>query len=90
MRVYVLEQLAHGGRTSPTEFDLHRFRRLGLLGLLELETHRSGAYEIEVVPLGADDVDERWIRLCTLLGGLIARGQGDCDATCRAVRQGID
>jgi hypothetical protein len=92
LRRYVLEDPARRPRTSPAQFDLHRFKRFGLLGLVDGIPRRSasGDFEIQLVPLGAEDAEQRLARLCALLGGLITGGQGDQDATHRTLRQGLD
>jgi hypothetical protein len=73
LRSYVLLDPARRPRVSPERFDLERFRRFGLLGLVDGQPARQidERFEVQVVPLGTDDAADRWARLCELLGGLM-------------------
>ncbi|MFQ5968682.1 MAG: hypothetical protein ACE5MI_13940 [Acidimicrobiia bacterium] len=92
LRTYVLDHADPHRRRSPAQFDLQRFKRFGLLGLVEGEPRRSplGDWEIQVVPLGANDAEDRLCRLYALLADLITQDPGDADATCRPLRPGLD
>ena len=94
MRAYALTDPSQRPRVSPAQFDLRRFQRFGLLGLVDGQPLRRGSvggdFEIHVIPLGAEDVRERLTRLCELLGGLLRNPQGGEDATGRTVREGLD
>jgi hypothetical protein len=77
---------------SPEQFDLRRFNRFGLLGLVEYVFRRGeiASFDIEVVPIGAEDAEDRLSRLFALLAGLLDRPEGGGDATGSAVRPGLD
>jgi hypothetical protein len=80
-------------RISPERFDLERFGRFGLLGLVdERPTRRADdRFEVQVIPLGTEDASDRWARLCELLAGLVTQPEGgEPDATSCPVRAGID
>jgi hypothetical protein len=94
VRAYALTDSVDRPRVSPAQFDLHRFQRLGLLGLLDrpvrhLRTAASD-FELQVIPLEADDAEDRMARLCELLGGLLTEPKGGEDATSGAVCPGLD
>jgi hypothetical protein len=88
----VLEGARAHPRVSPVEFDLRRFNRFGVLGLVDPTFTRVGAkgFEIEVVPIGADDAEDRWARLLGVLGELLRLSGGGGDATGGALRPGFD
>jgi len=94
VRAYALTAPAARPRVSPAQFDLHRFQRLGLLGLLDrpVQSRQTAAsdFELEVIPLEANDAEERMARLCELLGGLLTEPGGGKDATSGAVCAGLD
>jgi transposase len=83
LRRYVLEEPARRPRTSPAQFDLQRFKRFGLLGLVagHPRSSPSGDFEIQLVPLGAEDAEQRLDRLCGVLAGLVMTSEGGwrCD-----------
>ena len=92
LRSYVLLDPARRPRVSPERFDLQRFRRFGLLGLVDGQPTRQAddRFEVQIVPLGTDDAADRWARLCELLGRLVTMPQGGEDATGCTVRAGVD
>jgi hypothetical protein len=91
VRSYALTPVERRAGTSPARFDLRRFQRFGLLGLVDGKLHRrSDDFEIELVPVGAVDAKDRVARLCTLLAGLLKDRPGGDDASSRVVRQGLD
>ena len=87
VRVYALTPANERPRVSPAQFDLRRFQRLGLLGLVDRPPlrWRSGAddFEVHVIPIGAEDAVGRLARLDELLAGLVTTPQGGEDATVR-------
>jgi hypothetical protein len=89
----VLLDPARRPRISPERFDLERFRRFGLLGLVDQHPTRetTDAFEVQLMPLGTDDASDRWARLCELLAGLVTQPEGgEPDATSCPVRAGFD
>jgi hypothetical protein len=92
LRTYMLTEPAARPRVSPAQFDLRRFQRFGVLGLVEHDVLRpqGGHFVIELVALGTDDSEDRLTRLCALLGGWVTGAQGGEDATSGAVRSGVD
>jgi hypothetical protein len=92
LRTYMLTEPAARARVSPAQFDLRRFERFGVLGLVEHDVRHPqwGDVEIEIVALGTDDSEDRLMRLCALLGGWVTGAQGGEDATSGAVRSGVD
>jgi hypothetical protein len=93
VRAYALTPANDRPRVSPAQFDLRRLQRFGLLGLVDGIVWRPGHgdFEVQLVPLGADDAEERLARLCELLGTLLSvPGEGGGDATSSALRAGVD
>jgi hypothetical protein len=94
VRAYALTDPADRPRVSPAQFDLHRLQRLGLLGLLDRPVHhaRTAAtdFELQLIPLVADDFEDRVARLCELLGGMLAERRGGENATSGTVCPGLD
>ena len=90
VREYVLPPTECQPRTSPVRFDLERFQRYGLLGLVDGEPRRgrSDGFEVQLVPVGAADAEERRARLWAVLGGLLTETSGGEHASSRVVRTG--
>jgi hypothetical protein len=94
VRAYALTDAADRPRVSPAQFDLRRFQRLGLLGLLDRPLRRlrtaTTDFEVQLIPLEADDAEACMARLCELLGRLVTESGGGEDATSSALRPGLD
>ena len=70
-------------RTSSARFDLDRYQRCGVLGLLDRDPvgkgwfwSVSGALEVEVIAVGSGDGGERRVRLLGFLAQLLEPVQG--------------
>jgi len=75
-------------RISPALFDLDRYQRFGVLGLLDHDPVGDGwfwsvhgALQVEVIAVGSADSGERRGRLLALLAQLIDPAQGGEDAS---------
>lgn len=86
LREYMLRPLSQRPRSSPARFDLNRYERFGLLGLLERDpvgedwfSSDMGAFEVEVIPVATADGDERRTRLVAFLAQLITTPHGGED-----------
>jgi hypothetical protein len=94
VRAYALTPSHERPRVSPAQFDLRRFQRFGLLGLVDGQPLRrrweASDFEVHVIPVGAEDAAERRTRLCELLAGLVMAPQGGEHATDSTVRTGVD
>jgi hypothetical protein len=94
VRVYALTPPSERPRVSPAQFDLRRFQRFGLLGLVDSPPLRwrseAADFEVHVIPIGAEDAGDRLARLDELLAGLVTMPQGGEDATGCTVRTGLD
>ena len=92
LRAYVLMEPDQRPRVSPAQFDLRRLNRFGMAGLVDhaFPWDGSGAFEVEVIPMGAEDAEDRMARLCEFLARMVSAPKGGDDATCRPVRQGLD
>jgi hypothetical protein len=84
-------------RTSPAQFDLRRFQRYGLLGLVDGTPWRRGcgdgphaAFEVQLIAMEAEDAQERWARLFDLLARAVSGSRGGDDAADGTVCQGLD
>ena len=79
-------------RVSPAQFDLRRLNRFGVVGFVDhgFQWQSSGDFEVEIIPMGAEDAEDRMARLCEFLVGVMRDSQGGDDATCGAVREGLD
>lgn len=91
LRAYVLVPAAGRRRASPAQFDLHRFQRRGLLGLVDPAswsgTGSGGRFDVRVLAIETADARERWDRLCDLVVGLV---KGGGDATSGTVCASLD
>jgi len=77
-------------RVSPAQFDLRRFNRFGLLGLVDPESQPSqdcATFDVRLLAIGTEDARDRWTRLCELLMGLLKEVE---HAPSGPVRAGID
>jgi hypothetical protein len=94
VRAYALTDPASRPRISPAQFDLRRFQRLGLLGLLDQPVRHMRTptmdFEVQLVLLATDDADDRMARLCDLLGRLVTEPRGGEDATRRTLCPSLD
>ncbi len=94
VRAYALTPAHQRPRVSPARFDLRRFQRFGLLGLVDGQPLRQRweacDFEVHVIPVGAEDAAERRARLYELLTGLVGTPQGGEHATGSTVRTGVD
>jgi hypothetical protein len=97
LRDYMLMEPADRPRTSPAQFDLRRFHRYGLLGLVDGTPLRRGcgdgteaAFDVQIVVMEAEDGQDRWARLFDLLAGAVSGSRGGEDAAGGAVCQGLD
>jgi hypothetical protein len=94
VRAYALTPANGRPRVSPAQFDLRRFHRFGLLGLVDGQPLRrrweAADFEVHVIPIGTEDAAERQARLYELLAGLVTTPQGGEDATGCTVRTGLD
>ena len=95
LRDYMLAEPADRPRTSPAQFDLRRFQRYGLLGLVDATPLRRGggdgtAFDVQIIPVEAEDAQDRWARLFDLLAGAMSGLRGGDDAASGAVCQGVD
>ncbi len=80
-------------RTSPARFDLSRFERFGLLGLLERDpvgeawrSDRVGAFDVEVIPIGTTDAAGRRARFYQFLYQLVTAPEGGLHASRGSLR----
>lgn len=96
LREYMLRPAPQRPRASPARFDLDRYERFGLLGLLERDPVGGGwfssdtaAFDIEVITVGAADGDERRARLVAFLAQLITTPQGGEDDSGCPLRPGF-
>ena len=94
VRAYALIPTQDRPRVSPAQFDLRRFQRFGLLGLVDGQPLRrrweAADFEVHVIPVGAEDAAERRARLYELLAGLVTPRQEGENATGSTVRTGLD
>src|SRR5919109_2450199 len=94
LRSFMLLPNGQRPRSSSARFDLDRFARFGLLGLLECDpvghawwSRPSEGFQVGVTPVGTADAHERRARLCAFL---FALASGDRDEASRALRPGLD
>jgi hypothetical protein len=97
LRDHMLTEPADRPRTSPAQFDLRRFQRYGLLGLVDGAARRRGcgngpdaAFDVQLIALEAEDARDRWARLFDLLARAVSGSRGGDDATGGTVCQGLD
>lgn len=97
LRGYMLTEPADRPRTSPAQFDLQRFHRYGLLGLVAGTPLQRGCGEgaraifgVQLIPMEAEDAQDRWARLFDLLARAMSGSQGGDDAAGGTVCQGLD
>lgn len=97
MRDFSLQPKERRPRTSAARFDLSRFERFGLLGLLERDpvgaawrSDQVGSFHVEVIPVGTTDAVERRDRLCHFLHQLASGPEGNTDASRSALRARLD
>lgn len=74
LRAFMLVPRERRPRASAARFDLSRFERFGLLGLLERDpvgeawrAGRVGLFHVEMIPVGTADAADRRARLYSLL-----------------------
>ena len=70
LRAYMLVPRERRARASAARFELSRFERFGLLGLLERDpvgeawrADRVGTFHVEMIPVGTADTADRRTRL---------------------------
>jgi hypothetical protein len=97
LRDYMLTEPADRPRTSPALFDLRRFQRYGLLGLVDGTPLRRScgggtraAFDVQLIAMEAEDAQDRWARLFDLLARAVSGSRGGDDAAGGAVCQGLD
>jgi hypothetical protein len=97
LRDYMLTEPTDRPRTSPAQFDLRRFERYGLLGLVDGTPLRRGcrdgthaAFEVQIIAMEAEDAQDRWARLFDLLARAVGGSCGGDDAAGGTVCQGLD
>jgi hypothetical protein len=95
LRDDMLTEPAERPRTSPAQFDLRRFHRYGLLGLVDGTPLRRGcgdgtAFDVQLIAMETEDAQDRWARLFDLLAGAVSGSRGGDDAAGGTVCQGLD
>src|SRR5919109_2025138 len=94
LRGFMLLPRGQRPRSSSARFDLDRFARFGLVGLLECDpvghawwSRPSEGFQVVVTPVGTADAHDRRARLCAFL---FALASGDRDEASRPLRPGLD
>jgi hypothetical protein len=97
LRAYMLVPKQQRCRTSAARFDLSRFERFGLLGLLERDpigeawrSDRVGSFHVEVIAVGSADAAARRARLYQFLYQLASGPEGDTDDSRSCLRSRVD
>lgn len=97
LRAFMLVPRERRPRASAARFDLSRFERFGLLGLLERDpvgeawrAGRVGPFHVEMIPVGTADAADRRARLYQFLHQLATRPTGGEDASGSPVRPRLD
>ena len=97
LRAYMLVPRDRRRRASAARFELSRFERFGLLGLLQRDpvgeawrTDRVGTFHVEMIPVGTADAADRRTRLYQFLYQLATGPAGGDDATRCTVRPRLD
>jgi hypothetical protein len=97
LRDYMLTEPTDRPRTSPAQFDLQRFHRYGLLGLVDGTPLRRGCgdatratFDVQLIAMEAEDAPDRWARLFVLLARTVSGSRGGDHAAGRTVCQSLD
>jgi hypothetical protein len=100
LRAYMLLPRDRRSRASAARFELSRFERFGLLGLLERDpvgeawrADRVGTFHVEMIPVGTADTADRRTRLYQFLYQLatgVTGPAGGEDASRSTVRSRLD
>jgi len=97
LRAYMLLPREGRPRASAARFELSRFVRFGLLGLLERDpvgeawrADRVGTFHVEMIPVGTADTADRWTHLYQFVYQLANRPTGGEHATRCTVRPRLD